>query len=174
VWRGTSTGNYFYNYLREELVFKFQKHPNPNIDIKYINIVQRLNRPNTDYIIAPEMGYKEYLNSKFLISVEGNDVATDLKWKLLSNSVVLMTKPKKCSWFMEDQLIPYVHYIPLSEDFGNLEEQYAWCLSHMDECEKISKNATKYMEQFMDENNENLIICEVLRQYFEKVTIDGY
>jgi hypothetical protein len=171
IWRGVSTGNDFGNYLREDLVDKFQHHPNPDIDVKYTLLVQTLRKPNDYYILAPKMQYTDYLKSKFLISVEGNDVATDLKWKLLSNSVVLMPKPKKCTWFMEDQLIPYVHYIPLSDDFNDLEEQYAWCLSHLDECNQIAINATKYMEQFMDTDNENIITREVLRQYFEKVHI---
>jgi len=43
---------------------------------------------------------------KYILSIEGNDVASGLKWQLYSNSVVFMRKPKIVSWAMEDKLIP--------------------------------------------------------------------
>ena len=35
----------------------------------------------------------EQLRSRWLLSLPGNDVATDLKWKLASSSLVLMPPP---------------------------------------------------------------------------------
>ena len=54
-----------------------------------------------------------------------------------------------------DELIPNVHYILLKDDFSDLEEQFEWTKSHPTECQKIIKNVNKYMEQFMDKENED-------------------
>ena len=108
---------------------------------------------------------------KYLISVEGNDVASGLKWMLYSNSVVLMAKPRNFSWIIEDKLIPYFHYIPLKDDFSDLEEKYSWCLNNNDKCEYITKNATNYMEQFLDINKEIEIEREVIRIYNKNIKI---
>ena len=52
-------------------------------------------------MMRPKEPMKEQLTYKMLISVEGNDVATGLKWNLLSNSVVLMPPPLKSIFSME-------------------------------------------------------------------------
>jgi hypothetical protein len=48
------------------------------------------------------------LQYKGIIMIEGNDVASGLKWALLSQSVVLMPHPKHTSWCMEELLQPWV------------------------------------------------------------------
>lgn len=169
IWRGCSTNKR--NGLRETLVKKFQNHINPDIDIKYDKLVQGYNNDKNQFIIGNRLSYSDHLKSKFILSIEGNDVATNLKWLLLSNSVVLMPTPTVCSWFMEDQLKPFVHYIPIKSDFSDLEEKYKWCLDNLGTCETIAKNATKYIEIFLDEKNENELIQKVIENYFKKVKI---
>ena len=167
LWRGVDTG-LTNNDIRNKVVIKYQNTLNPDIDIKFKFLV--FDRPPI-YNLEHHMSYADMLQYKFLLSLEGNDVATNLKWILLSNSVVLMAKPTKCSWFMEDMLIPFVHYVPVCDDFSDVEEQFTWCLNNLDICEKISINATKYMEQFLDEENEKYITNEVIKNYFKYVNI---
>ena len=40
-----------------------------------------------------------------------------LKWQLASNSVVFMARPSVVSFLMEDELVPYVHYIPVKVSY---------------------------------------------------------
>ena len=63
-----------------------------------------------------------HLKHKFILCIEGNDVASNLKWVMSSNSVAVMPKPKFESWFMEGKLIPDHHYIQIKEDYSDLEE----------------------------------------------------
>ena len=93
-------------------------------------------------------GLAEQLQYKLLLSAEGYDVASDLKWKLLSNSVVIMPTPRRTTWFMETLLEPWVHYIPVQDDFADLSERAMWALAHPDECKLISWQATLWVEQF--------------------------
>jgi Glycosyl transferase family 90 len=169
VWRGSSTGGKG-NTSRDQLVRKYQHHPNKALNIKYSNLVQGYQNTNNQYILQP-MSMEDQLKHKFIISIEGNDVATNLKWLMYSNSVVFMPKPIVASWFMEDQLLPYVHYIELKDDFSDIEEKYNWCMQHLNECEQIAKEATKYVEQFLDRNKEKEITKAVIETYLNATAI---
>jgi hypothetical protein len=170
LWRGCSTGEHIHG-MRNLIVKKFQYSSNPDIDIKYNKLVQGVTNNNNEFILAEGKSIQEMLKSKFLISIEGNDVASNLKWILLSNSVALMPIPKVCSWFMEDHLEPFVHFVPLNDNFDDLEEKYQWCLDNLDECEKISKNATEYILQFMNEENEREIVNTLITNYMNCINI---
>jgi hypothetical protein len=166
LWRGTDTA-YNDNDKRNKIILKYQNHKNENIDIKFTKFVHE--RDMSQYNIAKKMNIEEMLKYKFLLSLEGNDVATNLKWILLSNSVVIMAKPTRCSWFMEDMLIPFVHYVPLNDDNSNIEEMYNWCMANLDKCKAIAQNATKYMKKFLNDDNEKYVITQVIKGYFDKV-----
>ncbi|ENU5547690.1 TPA: hypothetical protein ACIK0Z_000605 [Campylobacter jejuni] len=53
---------------------------------------------------------KEQMKYKFIISLEGNDVASNLKWAMNSNSLVLAPKITCETWFMEGTLKPNYHF----------------------------------------------------------------
>lgn len=80
-----------------------------------------------------------------------------------------MTKPTTESWAMERFLKPFVHYIPLSDDYSDLEEKYNWCLKNENKCIEISKNATNYIEQFLDEDKELAIRKGIMKRYFNNI-----
>lgn len=75
--------------------------------LKYYNEVQLARGRDTS--MADQLTYK------YILNLEGNDIATGLKWQLASNSVVFMAKPTTVSFLMEDLLVPFVHYIPVNE-----------------------------------------------------------
>ena len=165
IWRGMSTGK----QKRVIFVDKFQNNPNKNIDIKFSNLVQ--NTVNNNYILH-NMSIKEQLESKFIISIEGNDVATNLKWILYSNSVVIMPKPTVSSWIMEDTLIPGIHYVEIMNDYSDLEEKYNWCLNNLNECNKIADNGKKYIQQFLNINTEKEITKQLIEIYCKTVIMN--
>jgi hypothetical protein len=80
-----------------------------------------------------------------------------------------MPKPTWTSWFMEDTLLPYVHYVPLNDDVSNLEDQYRWCLRNQRICETIADNGRLFITQFLDENKEMRIMDAVLTAYHNAV-----
>ena len=53
------------------------------------------------------MSVKEMLKNKAIIMMEGNDVASGLKWALYSSSVVMMPVPTVTSWALEEMLQPW-------------------------------------------------------------------
>ena len=108
----------------------------------------------------------KHLPYKFLLALEGNDVASNLKWAMSSNSLVIAPKPKIETWFMEGSLEPNVHYLQIRDDYEDLEEKLDFCLSHPAFAQDIIHNAHQYVAQFFDVKREDLISLLVLEKYF--------
>jgi hypothetical protein len=111
------------------------------------------------------------LNYKYIISVPGNDKDSGLNWKLASNSVVLMSPPKIESWLMEGLLKPYVHYVPLADDYSDLDKIVEWCRDNDDKCQEIAINASNFMEQFENREVERKIFDMVKEHYKTTFTL---
>lgn len=108
----------------------------------------------------------EHLRYKFIISLEGNDVASNLKWAMSSNSVAVMPRPTYETWFMEGTLVPERHYVEIRPDYADLEEKLRHYIAHPAEAERISRNARDHVRQFSDPRRELLTALLVLRKYF--------
>ena len=111
---------------------------------------------------------QEHLDYKFILALEGNDVASNLKWVMSSNSIAVMPQPTCETWFMEGTLIPNYHYIEIKRDFSDLESRLQYYIEHIDEAQEIIKHANEYVSQFKDRKRENLISLLVLEKYFKE------
>ena len=120
-------------------------------------------------LLAPKVKLDALLEYKGIIMMEGNDVASGLKWALLSQSVVLMPTPKHTSWCMEELLLPWVHYVPLDDFATNVETQMRWVVDHPSEARRISERATLWMEDLVfhpdAKEDDRKIEEEILRRY---------
>ena len=115
---------------------------------------------------APLIALYDHLKYKFVISLEGNDVASNLKWVMSSNSIAIMPRPKFESWFMEGRLQGGVHYIEIKDDYSDLEEKIRYYSTHPEEAKAIIRNAHAFVDQFRDKEREELISLLVLEKYF--------
>jgi len=113
------------------------------------------------------MSIYEHLKYKFIMSLEGNDVASNLKWVMSSNSIAVMPKPKYETWFMEGTLKPDYHYIEIRPDYSDLEEKLKYYISHPDEAEAIITHAHEYVRNFRDKKIEKLVAIAVFDKYFK-------
>lgn len=123
---------------------------------------------NTPYPewLKNKISIEDHLKYKFIMCVEGVDVATNLKWVMSSNSIAVMPRPKIESWFMESKLIPEKHYIEIKEDYSDLESKIEYYIKNPEKCKRIIKNANDYVMQFKNNKRENLISLLVLEKYF--------
>lgn len=168
-WRGTNTGMGRKEGNRFSLVKKWYNHP--FIDVGF-NFICTEEKNKYKKYLSQESSIYNSLKYKYLISAEGNDVASGLKWMLYSNSLVLMPKPTIVSWFMEDHLVPYVHYVPIKDDWSDLEEKYNWCQENPKKCILIVKNANIYVQRFINEFNFGLaskIMEEIINRYYNNI-----
>ncbi len=125
------------------------------------------------HMIGSYMDLKEQLKFRYIISIEGNDVSSGLKWMLFSNSVVLMPKPSWESWAMEGRLEPYVHYLPIERDMTNVEEVIRWAEEHPEKTRMIAERSTLFIydllfhpQAYVDEQNIMISIMESFENNF--------
>lgn len=109
----------------------------------------------------------DHLKWRYIISLEGNDVASNLKWIMSSQSIAVMPKPKFETWFMEGTLVGGYHYIEIKDDYSDLPEKLAYYNEHPQEAQAIIDHAHEFIAQFMDKDREDLISLLVLKRYFE-------
>ncbi len=155
VWRG-----YIHKENRRSLVKQFYKHPKCNIG----NIPLRNENPNW---AKPFMSVEEQLQYKFILSIEGNDVATNLKWIMSSNSLCFMPTPKFETWYMEGKLIPNVHYVHLKDDYSDMLEKMEYYSEHEEEALAILNNAQAWVARFQNKEFEKFLSIKVLEAYFK-------
>ena len=119
-----------------------------------------------DEWLKNKISIENHLKYKFVMCVEGVDVATNLKWVMSSNSIAVMPKPEIESWFMEKTLIADFHYIEIKKDYSDLEEKLNYYINNLNKCIEIIKNANKYVSQFKNKEKEDIISLLVLKKYF--------
>lgn len=140
----------------------FKKHfDNPLCDLGQVNT-----GTSHDEWVKPKMSINDHLHYKFILCLEGNDVASNLKWVMSSGSLAVMPKPKYETWFMEGTLIPDYHYVCLKDDFSDLNEKLKFYIDHPEKAQQIVKNAQTYVQRFRNQKIEDICSVKVLQKYF--------
>ncbi|MBR6027135.1 MAG: lipopolysaccharide A protein [Neisseriaceae bacterium] len=155
VWRGAVHQSH-----RLEFLQKFYAHTLCDVKCVY---QKSANQPYHGKF----MSIKEQLRYKFVLSIEGNDVAINTKWIMASQSLCVMTTPKFETWFMEGLLQPDVHFVHVEDDYANLDEKLSFYLKHPAAAEKIINNANQWVSQFFNKKQELITAVLVLQKYFE-------
>jgi hypothetical protein len=114
----------------------------------------------------PFLSISQHLRHRYIVSLEGNDVATNLKWIMNSNSLCLMPPPTYETWFAESQLEANVHYVPLDPDFADLTDKVSYFEKHPTAAERIVAAANAYCRKFSNEWSEQAISLLALYKYF--------
>lgn len=122
--------------------------------------------PLCDIASGGNMSIYEHLRYKYIMSLEGNDVASNLKWVMSSNSIAVMPRPTCETWYMEGKLIPNYHYIEIANDYHDLIDQIRYYEAHPEKAKTIVKHAHEWVEQFKNNKREKLISLMVLDKYF--------
>jgi hypothetical protein len=65
-------------------------------------------------LVVKKLAMEDQLHYKAVIMIQGNDVATGLKWASMSSTVLMILPPTLTTWAMEKVLATWVHYIPLN------------------------------------------------------------
>ncbi len=157
VWRGHVSAQ---KQNRIDFLQKFWNHP--LCDVGYTNDWNGDPRWKKGWLtMAEQLGYK------FILCLEGVDVATNLKWVMSSNSVAVSTQPRFETWFMEGTLIPDYHYIQVADDFSDLENKLQYYRQNPEKVKAIIANAQNFISKFINKRRERLISLLVLKKYFD-------
>jgi len=158
VWRGTG-----FRPNRRELLRTHFNHPKCNVG----RVDKKDSDPQQLNYVLPPMTINEQLKYKFILSLEGKDVATNLKWIMSSNSLCFTPKLKYETWFMEGKLKGGVHFVEIKDDFSDLIEKMNYYIEHEDEALEIIKNANEWVDQFKNIKREKIISLLVAKKYFK-------
>jgi hypothetical protein len=134
----------------------------PGFDIGHINRGDVFPEFRRERLSIPDQ-----LNFKYILSLEGVDVATNLKWIMSSNSLCFSQKLKFETWYMEGLLQSGVHYVEIADDFSDVDEKIDYYEHHPDEAEQIIANANAYTRQFFNPEIEDLLSYLVIQRYLE-------
>lgn len=156
VWRGKSNRDHRIAFARQ-----FMNHPLCDVGCT------RHKEKQAEPWHKPFMSVDEQLRHQFIVSVEGIDVATNLKWIMASNSLCLMRRPRFETWFMEGTLVPGYHYVELKDDHSDLEEKIDYYRRYPDQAEAIIDNAQRHAARFRDQRREDLVGLLVMERYFQ-------
>ena len=164
VWRGSTTG---FTTLRRDFVDGLANHPNlsrDDVDVRFTSVVQG----NDGWVrgagappLARDMSRLQMMGFRYVLSLEGNDVASNLKWLLGHNSVVVMPRPTAETWLLEGLLRPWVHYVPV-RGAAEVPAALAWMRANEPACLRIVANANAWLDGIMRDTARTA--AEVIRQ----------
>ncbi|EGY53671.1 glycosyl transferase family 90 [Neisseria shayeganii] len=155
VWRGAA-------HQCQRLRFLEQYHNHPLCDVGCVH-PKSAGQPYHRSFLTVE----EQLRHKYILSIEGNDVATNLKWIMASQSLCFMAAPRYETWLMEGRLQADVHYVHLQDDYADLDEKLAFYHARPAAAERIIRQANAYMQPFFDRKLELLTGLMVVQKYFD-------
>ena len=95
-----------------------------------------------DYMLSIVPIYKQ-LEYKYLIDLQGNGYSGRLKY-LLHSGRLLFIQERKWKSYYHFKLKPFVHYIPVKEDFSDLYDQLDWAEKNPYKVAEIVKQATDF------------------------------
>ncbi len=158
IWRGGADRS---NMTRRMLAQTYSQ--DPDLDVGHVGAPLAGIEAKGFKSIRAQRGYR------YIISLEGHDVATNLKWIMTSNSLAFVPPLKYETWFMEGRLKAGEHFVGLEPDCSDLKDKVTFYNDHPEAAEKIIANAHAWVRQFQDNKTERLISCLVLQKYFEQI-----
>ena len=135
---------------------------NPRVDAGDVSRPGRV----PDEWLKPKLTLYAHLGHRFILCPEGNDVASNLKWVMSTNTLAVMPRPRWETWFMEGSLEPERHYVEVKPDFSDLEERMDHYLGHPALAREIIAEAHAHVDRFRDRHREDLVSLLTLHKYF--------
>lgn len=149
-WGGALTGRYWverepFPLTRIQVLRYFKERPNEKVILHLSDIPSG----SIDKEFAPEVkgGFEkaDAFKHKCVMLLPGNDIASGISWYFSGNSVVLMSEPH-IEHIHLFEIEPWVHYVPLESDPGDVIVKLNWVLNHQDEAQQIVRNAHARLE----------------------------
>jgi len=116
--------------------------------------------------------YAKQLSYKYIMVVDGNDVASNTEWVMASNSLPFMQRVIAQTWSLHSWLKPWTHFIPVEDDFSDVSAKLDWAVSHPDHVMEIISAGKQFMQEFRDKKREARINAAVLAAYFNRLRIE--
>ncbi|MBK6395614.1 MAG: hypothetical protein IPF73_13735 [Betaproteobacteria bacterium] len=119
-----------------------------------------------DVHLAASIPRSQQMSYRWILDVDGQ-VRTwgAWAWKMASGSTVLSPASPWESFFTRE-FEPWVHFVPVANDFADLAERLAWCRDHDDECRRIAEAARLRAAEVYEPGR---VAAEVARGFRERL-----
>ena len=125
-----------------------------------------------DNIVCPDwIPRKDMIQYKYVLDIDGNASTWDATaWKLNSGSVILKSESAWTQWFY-DEYQPWTHYVPVAEDFSDIQERFKWCEENQDKCvEMIARCKALFQKVYrltnvIQNTTDNIFLLNRLKPY---------
>jgi hypothetical protein len=174
-WRGSATGageemNDLSGKGFDRLRFINYVKDLPYVDAGFSDYTPYLNptfrkRLGELHKLKPWVKPEDSLGYKYLIDIDGNSCSyARMAWILYSNSVLMKHISDKMQWYYP-QMQAYVHYIPISNDFTNLKQQFDWAETHPEEAKAIAQNGRRFAKQVFSKDGVIQAASKAFNEY---------
>ncbi len=123
------------------------------------------NRSNPSRWQSEFVSIPDHFKYRFILALEGYDMASSLQWIMASGCVPVMPKPTVEGWLMHSRLVAGKHYIEIAPDFSDVGDKLRYYIGHADEARMISEESKKWVSQFNDRKRERIISLLVVDKY---------
>jgi hypothetical protein len=114
------------------------------------------------------MSIEDQLKYKYILDVDGHsNTWCATVWKLYSGSVLLKTNSIWKQWYY-DELKPWIHYVPIENDFSDINEKIQWCIDHDKECFNITQRAKIFVEEKLNWEKVKADTITIFKKYIEE------
>lgn len=113
--------------------------------------------------------FQKLVNCKFIIHVDGHSTSHRLGLELASGSCVIIVQSKWKCWY-SDMLVPFKHFLPVSEDLSDLQHVLDWCFENDEKCKKIAQNAVQFYNDHLKMEHIIKYLEKVMQKYVYKNT----
>lgn len=138
IWRGMLVNGSVHNFLNSD-----GKTLNPRFYFQKLHKEGKFPKVNFE---DKSNSITEQMKYKYILDIDGfASTWSATVWKLYSGSVLLKCHSKWKQWYYDD-FHEWVHYVPVEDDFSDLNQKIEWCIEHEDECLRIVDNAKKLVE----------------------------
>lgn len=177
-WRGASSGigiegeESWIKTPRAKLCMLAKQLNDPSIlDAKFTQLTNLADSPvksilETIGLVGQYEPFPNFLKYKYLIDVDGYACAwKSFFLKMASQSVVLKIQGDYEQWYY-GQILPWIHYIPVSRDMKELPELVSWLRQNDQKCMDIASNGSEVIRLITYEEEAEkmaLLLREILK-----------
>ena len=166
-WRGSTTGNSYQNLQelsslkRIEICKKYRT--TKDIDIKISKIIQ--NGMNTrkikkyliqEKIFGKAVSENKFKDYKYYPDIPGNSLAWGTITKYLEGSLIFKAEYERQLYYYKF-LKPWTHYIPVNNDFSDLEEKLIWSKNNINKSLEIAYSGYIIILEYLKNIDNNFI-----------------
>ena len=124
--------------------------------------------PQIARLVRPRLAYEELYRHRYLLSLSGNDSASNFLMAADSGSVVLREEDG-WEWFYDGQFRPWEHYVPLVRGGDDLEERLEWARAHPRECREMSARSREVVRMLVDPDNRREYLNGIREVYESRI-----